>query len=180
MDDTTVEEMTEEELAWQAGVEQGVLTPYTPGTTQRKSLEEFVPGVAMSSAPIAIVETIQNRMRVLANQHGPHPLTKAEHIMRFNKSGTMYHGEEKGKIFEEDEMLSKDDRKAIMQTMVAGQYVGPKPPVKEDVLGVIETYTKLNETYLPHDSQALMAKVRSLLPAAKVAQPAKGKQAAKK
>lgn len=60
----------------------------------------------------------------------------------------------------------EDFRSDIAKVWVAGHYNGPKYADKGDILGLTETYAKLNETYLPHSAQSFKEKLKSLLPAA--------------
>jgi hypothetical protein len=62
--------------------------------------------------------------------------------------------------------LPEDFRSEVAKVWVAGHYNGPKYADKGDILGLTETYAKLNETYLPHSAQSFKEKLKSLLPAA--------------
>lgn len=62
--------------------------------------------------------------------------------------------------------LPENIRSELAKVLVAGHYTAPKHADKGDVLGLVETYAKLNETYLPHSKKSFEEKLRSLLPAA--------------
>lgn len=57
-------------------------------------------------------------------------------------------------------------RTELAKVWVAGQYDGPEHADKEDVLGLLDKYATLNETYLPHSKRNFEKKLKSLLPAA--------------
>lgn len=64
------------------------------------------------------------------------------------------------------DQLPENIRSEISKVWVAGHYIGPKHADIGDILGTVDQYTKLNETYLPHSAQKFEAKLKSLLPAA--------------
>lgn len=52
----------------------------------------------------------------------------------------------------------------IMRELVGGEYDTVKAGPSSDSLGVVQTYARMNSTYLPRDTSKLMGKVRTLLP----------------
>jgi len=62
--------------------------------------------------------------------------------------------------------LPQNEKDILSKTWAAGQYDEPKFAESDDVLGQVDMYTKLNESYLPTDKKMLEDKLRSLLPAA--------------
>lgn len=64
------------------------------------------------------------------------------------------------------DQLPESLRSEIAKVWIAGHYNRPKNVDKGDILGTVDTYTKRNETYLPHSAKSFEAKLRSLLPAA--------------
>jgi hypothetical protein len=64
------------------------------------------------------------------------------------------------------DQLPESIRSEIAKVWVGGHYIGPKHADKGDILGTVNSYTKLNETYLPHSAKSFETKLKSLLPAA--------------
>ena len=63
-------------------------------------------------------------------------------------------------------MLPQAEREKLAKTYIAGHYAGPRPAQEGDIPGLVEAYTRRNETYLPEDARKFQAKLASLLPAA--------------
>jgi len=175
------EPLSVEEQEFEDGVEMGVPTLYQANMTTKEALELEAPALAMNAAPIGLVETIRNNVRVLSGQHGNEYITSTEHSKRYhNGNWTLFVDSEDKAVSVGSQReptaskrystLNEDERLAILQTFVAGQYQKINPTAKEDTLGLIETYTKRNETYLPEDGETLKAKVQTLLPVQKEAQ----------
>jgi hypothetical protein len=180
--------MTKEELAYQAGSEQGFLRPYEP-TLTAESLVRHGPPVI--SSPRGVVESIVYKMQVATSfpgaqiDHGIYHLQRVEH-----GPGTLFENDEQRAIMEAysqqkgkeraDEMgvpyepqlnelgtLSEKNQERAMREWVAGQYDFPKPAEVSDVLGQVAGYARKNETYLPDDARRFQEKLKSLLPATK-------------
>jgi hypothetical protein len=64
------------------------------------------------------------------------------------------------------DVLPEKVRSELAKVWVAGHYTAPRHADKKDVLGLVEMYAKLNETYLPHSKENFEEKLKSLLPAA--------------
>ena len=64
------------------------------------------------------------------------------------------------------DVLPENIRSELAKVWVAGHYAAPGHADKGDILGLVEKYAKLNETYLPHNKEDFEEKLRSLLPAA--------------
>jgi hypothetical protein len=185
-DDAESDPLTEVELEYQAGSEQGWLRPYEP-TTTAESLARHGPPVI--SSPRGVVESVVYKMQVATNIPGAGYEIGGNHLLRIDHGpGSMFESEEQRAITEafsqqkgkeraekmgvpyepalnELGSLSKKDQNRIMKEWVAGQYVSPKPAEAGDVLGQVEKYARMNETYLPDDTRKLQEKLKSLLPA---------------
>lgn len=182
--------MNAEELAYQAGSEQGFLRPYEP-TLSAESLARHGPPVI--SSPRGVVESIRDKMQVATSFPGAQYDLGRDHLFRVeHRPGTMFENEEQRAIVEAfsqqkgkeraEEMgvpyepqlnelgkLSEKDQTRAMKEWVGGQYVFPKPAEAGDVLGQVAGYARRNETYLPDDTRKFQKKLKSLLPATKAA-----------
>ncbi|KAE9368491.1 hypothetical protein N431DRAFT_346725 [Stipitochalara longipes BDJ] len=180
--------MTAEELAYQAGSEQGFLRPYEP-TLTAESLARHGPPVA--SSPRGVLESIVYKMQVATSlpdagyDHGEN------HLLRVGRGpGTLFENDEQRAITQafsqqkgkeraekmgvpyEPELnelgkLSEKDKARALKEWVGGQYVFPKPAEVEDALGQVAGYARRNETYLPEGTRKFQEKLKSLLPATK-------------
>jgi hypothetical protein len=185
-DDAVSDPLTEVELEYQAGSEQGWLRPYEP-TTTAESLARHGPPVI--SSPRGVVESVVYKMQVATNIPGAGYEMGGDHLLRIDHGpGSMFESEEQRAITEafsqqkgkeraekmgvpykpalnELGYLSERDQNRIMKEWVAGQHVSPKPAGARDVLGQVEKYVRMNETYLPDDTRKFQEKLKSLLPA---------------
>jgi len=185
-EDFIPEPLTEVELEYQAGSEQGWLRPYEP-TTTAESLARHGPPVI--SSPRGVVESMVYKMQVATNVPGPQYEIGGNHLLRIDHGpGSMFESEEQRAITEAFSQqkgkeraetmgvsydpalnqlgsLSKKDQERMMREWVAGQYAFPKPAEPGDVPGQVEKYARMNETYLPEDTRKLQEKLKSLLPA---------------
>ena len=64
------------------------------------------------------------------------------------------------------DILPENVRSELAKVWVAGHYTAPKHADKGDILGLVEKYAKLNETYLPHSTENFEEKLKSILPVA--------------
>jgi hypothetical protein len=178
------EPLTAEEQAYMDGVEMGVAAPATVGTTTWESLEREAPAIAASNAPIGAAETIRVHMRSLVGHHGNEYLSSEQHSLHYCKGKGTFFVDEKDKTRttgperyvgapEEYNTLDEEERQAILQTLVKGQYQPIKQMAKGDTLVAINAYTQKNETYLPKDAAVLKARVQKLLPSQTAAKPSK-------
>lgn len=177
-----------EEQAYLNGVEMGILTPATVGTTTLEVLEPLVPSFAMSSTPMSTVATIRSHMRAIAGEHGHEYLSYHVHARHYKwGKGTLFLDDADKKRADNDwssysnkdrshsrykaprnyDTLEEAERGAILETLARGQYEPIKPMAKGDTLSIVDSYTQKNETYLPKDGAALRARVQRLLPAVK-------------
>lgn len=164
----------------------GVPTEAHVGVTNLETLKRDVPGLVTVTAPIGLVSTIRDHVRILAGEHGNEYLSSEEHARHYLKGkGTLFVDEEdkaraigRGRVgFPKPPPKYKPppeaERESILQTLVAGRYQPIQPPVKGDPLTVIDVYTQKNQTYLPKDAAALRARVERMLPAQSTAKPVK-------
>ena len=188
LEDFVFPPMTAEELAYQAGSEQGFLRPYEP-TLTAESLARHGPPVA--SSPRGVVESIVYKMQV-ATSHPDGGYDVADnHLLRVQRGpGTLFENDEqrvitqafnqkKGKERAEkmgvpyepklNELgkLSETNKARALKEWVGGQYIFPEPAEVGDVLGQVVGYARRNETYLPDDTRKFQEKLKSLLPATK-------------
>jgi hypothetical protein len=185
-EDMESDPLTEIELEYQAGSEQGWLRPYEP-TTSAESLARHGPPVI--SSPRGAVESMVYKMQVATNIPGPQYEIGGNHLLRIDHGpGSMFESEEQRAITEafsqqkgnerakkmgvpyepslnELGSISEKDKARMLKEWVAGQYVFPKLTEAGDVLGQVEKYARMNETYLPEDTRKLQEKLKSLLPA---------------
>lgn len=61
--------------------------------------------------------------------------------------------------------LPEDVRSELAKRWVAGHYAEVKPSNTGDVLSMVDMYSKLNGTYLPHAKKSFEEKLKTLLPA---------------
>lgn len=173
------EPFNDEELAWMAGDASGWASSYVPKT----SLEQLLgKGLTVMGSPRGTLEAAMYKVQVgTDNINGDHRHSD-EHLARMNKgSGSFFESPEAKAITQqylndmrerkklkpmEISTLPEAERKKLSEAWIAGHYAGPKPAEKGDILGEVEVYAKLNETYLPEDSKKLQAKLAPLLPAA--------------
>jgi hypothetical protein len=133
-------------------------------------------------------------MQVATNLPGPDYEIGGNHLLRIDHGpGSMFESEEQRAITEafsqqkgkeraekmgvsyEPELnelgsLSEKSQEKMLKEWVAGQYVFPKSAQAGNILGLVETYARRNETYLPEDSRKLQDKLKSLLPASTMKQ----------
>ena len=176
------EPLTAKEQAYIDSVEMGVAGPATVGTTTWESLEIEAPAIAASHSPVGAAETIRAHMRSLVGHHGNEYLSSEQHSLHYNEGKGTFFVDEKDKARatgpgryagapEEYDTLDEEERQAILQTLVKGQYQPIKQMAKGDTLVAINTYTQKNETYLPKDAAVLKARVQKLLPSQTAAKP---------
>jgi hypothetical protein len=126
-------------------------------------------------------------MRALVHHHGNEYLTTEQHAHQYLHGKGAFFVDEADKaratnrshypwIPKEYETLPEEERQAILQALVKGEYKLTAPSGKGDILGTVDKYTQMNETYLPKDARALKARVQRLLPAAQPAMKAKSGQ----
>ncbi|KFY86490.1 hypothetical protein V500_07598 [Pseudogymnoascus sp. VKM F-4518 (FW-2643)] len=170
--------LSPEELAYEAARDMGVQRPATSGTTTYANLEYEIPGLATSSAPLGLVETVRDHIKKLTGQHGNALLDGSAHADQYNRGqGTLFLNEaEKASILgpnyvegtpREYKTISEEEREAIMKSLVGGQYPNMAPPKANDILGGVEIQGNMNPTYLPMDTASLKGKVQELLPVLK-------------
>jgi len=188
LEDFVFPPMNAEELAYQAGHEQGFLRPYEP-TLSAESLARHGPPVI--SSPRGVVEYIVYKMQVATSLPGAAFDHGDNHLLRAARGpGTLFESAEQRSIVEaysqqqgeerakemgvpyEPELnelgkLSEKEKATALKEWVGGQYVFPKPTQAGDVLGQVAGYARRNETYLPDDTRKFQEKLRSLLPATK-------------
>lgn len=182
--------LTAAEQAYKDARDMGVLAPARVGLTTMQSLETDVPALATSTAPIGLVETIRDHVRKLTGQHGNQLIEGDEH-------GRQY-AEGNGTLFVNDADLEsvvgqrhyrgtpteytpvpENEREAIMNGLVAGQYPNVSPAMANDTLGGVEATANKNPTYLPQNTAELKAKVQALLPTSRAKTGAPKKAAAR-
>ena len=188
LEDFVYPPLTAEELAYQAGHEQGFLRPYEP-TVSAESLARHGPPVITS--PRGVVESLVYKMQVATSFPGAQFDHGDFHLMRTSRGpGTLFETAEQRTIVEaysqqegekrakdigvpyEPELnelgkLSEKEKARAVKEWVGGQYVFPQPAKAGDVLGQVAGYARRNETYLPGDTRKFQEKLRSLLPATK-------------
>ncbi|KAJ5037447.1 uncharacterized protein L3040_007622 [Drepanopeziza brunnea f. sp. 'multigermtubi'] len=167
-DDRAPVPYTAEEIEYIDNSKGGFQKPYQP-VTSAQDLARWGPPVI--SSPRGVVETLRWKMAAATDNQNPEYKTGALHHLRTMKGvGTIFESAEERakakKALGKLESLSKQDQEAMMKQWAGGQYVTPKP-VQEpgDVLALVATYTRRNETYLPEDARKFEQKLRSLLPA---------------
>lgn len=174
--------LTPEEQAYVDSIEMGVPTPARVGMTDLEALKREAPGVATLTAPIGLVNTIREHYRALAGEIGNEYLSTEEHAKHYRKGATLFVDEEdraraigpgrfKGAPGTYD-TLDEAERESILQTLTAGHYQPLKPVMKGDISTTVDAYAQKNETYLPKDAAALMARVQRMLPSQTAAKPA--------
>jgi hypothetical protein len=177
--DDVDEPFNEEELAWMAGDASGWASSYVPKT----SLEQLLgKGLTAMGSPRGTLEAAMYKVQVGTNNINGERKHSEEHLANMNKgNGSFFETaeakvvtqqylndtrEKKGLKPLEIPILPETERKKLSEAWIAGHYVGPKPAEKGDVLGQVDVYAKLNETYLPEDARKLQAKLATLLPVA--------------
>ena len=146
--------------------------PYVP-TTSAETLSRLGPAVITS--PRGIVETLARKFEVATGTQGPGTWTQAAvHQLNIQEGrGTFFETNEQRILAigdkGEDEKFStlpQEEKDEIERQWAAGRYDGPKFAVKEDVIGLVESYTRRSGAYLPEDARKLEDKLRSLIPPA--------------
>jgi len=195
--DPNEDKWTDKEKAQDLRYHNGGPTPYYPGETTLDALLPEVPPVATGSAPMGMVEMIHDRFRTLAKHHGNEHVRPYKHSIDYAHGNGAFVKND----FERDEViqwvqaygytkdiapsptttgmkkfefktLNEATRKAILQSLVGGQYPAVPEATKEDVLSGVDNYSIRNETYLSSDIAKLRAKVQRLLPQTNVPKPA--------
>lgn len=184
------EPLSPEEIAYEAARDMGVQRPAISGATTQAILEYDIPGVATSSAPLGLVETVREHIKKLTGQHGNALLDGARHAEQYTLGqGTLFLNEaEKQSILgpnyvggtpREYNAVDEKAREAIMKSMVGGQYPSMAPPKAGDRLREVEIKGNMNPSYLPTDTASLKGKVEQLLPVLKPKKSAPAKKTAK-
>lgn len=159
-------------------MEQGVVTAYVP-TVTAESLAGYGPALA-SDAAVAKMESAMRAMRILGGGRPFDPVTTVTGDIR--EAVKRYSHEKKPLFFsskEEKEWLEScrpgfrfkpaEDatKQAVLDAAVLGKYEKPQFVDVSNVMGTLANYHSREPTYLPSESQAFIAKVRELLPAAR-------------
>ena len=182
-EDDMPEPFNEEEIKWMAGDVGGWPTPYEPKTSVEQLLGK---GLTVMGSAGGTLEAAMVKVQIgTDNVNGPHRHSD-EHLVKMDEAnGTFFESAEAKavtqKYLNERRKLRADrlereftptdiptlpeaEREKLSKAWIAGQYVKPEPAAPGDILGLADTYAKLNETYLPEDSRKLQAKLASLLP----------------
>ncbi|KFY12477.1 hypothetical protein V492_03846 [Pseudogymnoascus sp. VKM F-4246] len=180
--------LSPEEIAYATARDFGVQRPAIAGVTTHASLECNIPSLATGSAPLGLVETVRDHIRKLTGQHGNALLDGSVHADQYNHGrGTLFLNEaEKNSVLgpqyvqgtpREYKTLSKEEREAVMKSLVGGQYPSMAPPKANDILEAVEIKGNKNPSYLPANTAALKGKVQELLPVLKPKKSAPTKKA---
>jgi hypothetical protein len=174
-----------EELVYIEGSRGGWPTPHAPNTNL-ESLARDLPPVISSMR--GAVQTAVYKMQVGTDSTGGNHTHAADHLHNLKKgNGTMFESAEAKAVTQAflDEKgeqtawelglpykpvpiptLPPSERAILSKTWIAGQHEKPKPAKAGDgdVLGKLEQYSRLNETYLSQDRRKFEEKLRSLIP----------------
>jgi len=188
-EDEIQEPWNQEERIALAEWEQGVPTPYNPQTSLQ-DLMRHGPALATSTATFGLRESLTYKMQVATGDLKPlsHSHDQLEGLA--NGVGALFRSVEEKERLEKwvnrqrkewaqefgkeptpfkIESLSEEEKKKLLEEVVAGRYEGPKTVLERerDVLGLAENFASRNETYLPEDMRMLRDKLRALVPTPK-------------